>query len=140
MSSSRTDGPKLSVSNRVLDASALLALIFDEPGAEFVREVLRDGALMSTVNLSEVVARLMDEGSARQQVAATLAPIRLQLIDFDDEQAWQAGALRPMTRGLGLSLGDRACLSLALSRSVPAVTADRVWAQLDVGVEVVVCR
>jgi PIN domain nuclease of toxin-antitoxin system len=128
------------VSEHVLDSSAVLALVFDEPGADFVRQVVSEGTLISTISLSEVVAILADNGGTRAQIASILAPVRFEIVAFSEEHAWQAGLLRPVTRQAGLSLGDRACLALGLTRGLPVLTADRVWAQLDVGVEVVVCR
>lgn len=128
------------VSEQVLDSSAILALILDEPGAEVVRQAIREGALTSSVNLSEVIARLSSEGSNREQISAQVTPLKIRVVEFSTEHAWQAGLLRPLTRDLGLSLGDRCCLSLAMELGLPVLTADRVWEQLDVGVDVVVCR
>jgi ribonuclease VapC len=111
----------------VLDASALLALLQDEPGAERVAELL-SGAAMSAVNLSEVVAKLIDHGMPAADVREALDGLPLDVHAFDREAAFAAGELRRITRGAGLSLGDKACLALAARLDVAAVTADRAWA------------
>lgn len=126
------------MSRVVLDASALLALLQNEPGSDRVMEQLA-GALISSVNLSEVVAKLAERGMPEGDINRSLG-LGLEVVPFDEELAWKAGLLRPQTRRSGLSLGDRACLALARSRSLPALTADHVWADLDVGVDVVVIR
>ena len=114
----------------VLDASALLAALFDEPGADRVEEVL-PGARMSTVNFSEVVAKLSERGRAGDDIV---------VCDLDRNQAEAAGRLRQVTKSAGLSLGDRACLALAAALGGTAVTADRSWASLNLGVTVEVVR
>ncbi|CAA9525403.1 MAG: hypothetical protein AVDCRST_MAG91-2478 [uncultured Sphingomonadaceae bacterium] len=123
----------------VLDASALLALLHDEPGAREVKAVLA-ASRMSAVNWSEVAARLIDLGLDREQVEADMSGFGVEVVAFDRSQAQTAGSLRRITRAAGLSLGDRACLALALREGAMAVTADRAWAKLDVGVEVRLIR
>ena len=112
----------------VLDASALLALIFDEPGAERVEDLLPDAAIGS-VNLSEVIAKLQDKGFDDTTIDATLADLGLNVRAFDHDQAVIAGKLRTATRDFNVSLGDRACLALALQTGSVAVSGDRDWAQ-----------
>ncbi len=129
----------MSRAGAVLDASALLSLLFREPGAERV-EALMSGARMSAVNLSEVIAKLIDRGAPGEVVAADLAELDLEVVDVDRRQAELAGLMREKTRGRGLSLGDRACLALAAELGATAVTADRAWASVDVGVAVEVVR
>ena len=126
----------------VLDSSAILADLFMEPGAELVRG-LRGNPLASAVNVAEVHAKLLDRSrlspspeSAKQEIRELEGGWRFQTIDFDAEQALKSGELRPVTRHLGLSLGDRACLALALVRKLPVLTADRSWLGLDIGVEI----
>jgi PIN domain nuclease of toxin-antitoxin system len=123
----------------VLDASALLCLLRDEPGADKVANVLAS-SVMSAVNLSEVIAKLADVGMEPGTIDAVIGPLRLQVVPFDAAAAMAAGLLRPVTRGLGLSFGDRACLALASAASAQAVTTDRMWSKLEIGVEVVTVR
>lgn len=123
----------------VLDASALLALMNGEEGADAVAAVL-PGAAASAVNISEVVAKLVKAGMPRKAIRDALQALPLDVVSFDQEQAYEAGLLRPSTRGVGLSLGDRACLSLALRLALPALTADRTWQQLAVGAKVRLIR
>ncbi|MDE2007989.1 MAG: type II toxin-antitoxin system VapC family toxin [Rhodospirillales bacterium] len=115
----------------VLDASAVLALLGDEPGAEAVLEAL-PRATISTVNLSEVVAKLAERGMPAEAIAAALDGLDLDPRPFEIADAYAAGALRPATRAAGLSLGDRACLALAARLGAPALTADRGWQGLAV--------
>ena len=122
----------------VLDASALLALLQDEPGASRVLEALPD-ALMCSVNLSEVVAKLADLGMPEIDIRRALS-LGLEIISFDEILAYSAGILRPTTRRAGLSLGDRACLALAQSRSLPALTTDRSWTSLDTDIDIILIR
>jgi len=125
----------------VLDASALLAAFFDEPGADVVAERM-SGALMSAVNLSEVVAKLIDRGASPDQIAEIMAELDIDIVAQDRSQAMTAGLLRKGTRSSGLSLGDRACLALAIDRKAVALTGDRAWVALaePLNVEVVAIR
>ena len=125
--------------NYVVDASALLALLNAEEGADLVQELLPD-AIISTVNLSEVVARLVAVGMPEKEIQDALALLGLETIPFDEEQAFQAGFFYASTQPFGLSLGDRACLSLARSRAAQAVTADRAWTNLDLKVRIRLIR
>ncbi len=127
------------MSEVVLDASALMALLNSEPGASAVDEAL-DEASISAINLSEVVARMSDLGTPESDILDKLQELDLDVIPFDTEQAYQAGLLRSSTRSFGLSLGDRACLALARRLGVPALTADRLWSQLSIGIEVRLIR
>jgi len=123
------------VSECVLDASALLALLNDEPGSEKVKGVVPDAAV-SSVNISEVVAKLMDNGAPEEAVREALLTLGLEIVDFNEEMAFEAGKLRPTTRKLGLSLGDRACLATATVMNLPAVTTDRAWLKLKTKIKV----
>jgi ribonuclease VapC len=116
-----------------LDASALLAFLFREQGAERVAAHLSESCL-SAVNLAEVPGRFVRDGHDAHEVLARLAASETELVPFTPEQ------LIPRTSRLGLSLGDRACLALALSRSIPALTADRDWKKLKLGLSIVVIR
>ena len=119
----------------MLDASALLALVQSEPGADVVAEAIED-AVISAVNFSEVVSKLADKGYPRETIEEELRGSHLAIIDFDASQAFAAGMLRPLTRSAGLSLGDRACIALGTQLGCGVLTSDREWATLDLGVEV----
>ena len=123
----------------VLDASAVLALLLREPGADSIREVLADTAISAT-NLSEVVAKLTDQGFDDDRIIGDVNALPFQIHAMDAAQAWRTGLLRRETRARGLSLGDRACLALAEALEAPAMTMDRAWAALDLEVEVIVVR
>ena len=128
------------MSSAVLDASAVLALVKAEPGWEEIADAVTAGAAISAVNLSEVVAKLAESGQTEAAIRAALGRLGLEVSDFDEEQAYRAGQLRPLTRAAGLSLGDRACLALAARLDLPALTTDRTWQGLPVGVSVRVIR
>ncbi len=133
------DGVRRGVSSAIVDASALLAILNQEPGTEpWAEEIAR--ASISAVNLSEVVAKLADLGMSESEVRGILDPLGLDVVAFDAPQAYLAGLLRPATRELGLSLGDRACLALGGSLKIPVLTADRSWRKLRVGLEIRVIR
>ena len=119
----------------VLDASALLALLNEEPGADDVIDVLPD-AVVSAVNLAEVASKLADAGMPADAVRDALGGLGVEVAPFDSADALDTGLLRPRTRTGGLSLGDRACLALAGRLGAPAMTTDRVWKRLRVGVKV----
>ena len=123
----------------VLDASALLAVLRAEPGAERV-EARLEGAIIGAVNLSEVVAKLIEDGVPEPQIRLAIGRLELDLHAFDAEHAYIAGILRKATRAFGLSFGDRACLALARSLGAPALTADRSWSRLDLGIAIEVIR
>jgi ribonuclease VapC len=126
------------VSRIVLDASALLAILQQEPGSAIFsqRFDLLENAAMSTVNIAEAYGKLIGLGiDAEDAWEAVIAPVP-ELVEFDKEQAKIVGSLLPQTRSLGLSLGDRACLALGLALKAPIYTADRAWKKLRLGVEI----
>jgi PIN domain nuclease of toxin-antitoxin system len=127
------------VADVVFDASAVLALLNGEPGADQAQAQL-SSAVIGTVNLSEVLAKLLESGMPAQPAQQAVAQLQLRTIDFDKQLAHATAALRPLTRSIGLSFGDRACLALAQSLSCPAVTADRTWKSLRIGIKVVAIR
>lgn len=127
------------MASAVFDASALLAHIGQEPGSDAIDELAVD-ALMSAVNLAEVFAKLAERGLSQDQADMIVYRYRLDVVPFDEELARQTGALRPATKALGLSLGDRACVALAQRERLPILTADRNWAKLDLGIPVRVVR
>lgn len=125
----------------VLDASAVLALLKGEPGSEMVTEALPD-AVISAVNLAEVLTKLCDDGWPLTEADETIASLGIRSVEFTAADAAVVAALRPVTRSAGLSLGDRSCLALAKARQLPAYTADRGWLKVSdsVGIAVVNIR
>ena len=114
----------------VLDASAVLAVLQAEPGGEAVIPLL-DAALLSTVNMSEVLAKLQENGIAREQAIYAVEGLEIgEIVPFDSAMAKEAAALRLPTKSHGLSLGDRACLALGRLRGLPVLTADKAWKTL----------
>jgi PIN domain nuclease of toxin-antitoxin system len=123
----------------VLDASAILAAANSEIGAETVFE-LRDHSAVSTVNLAEVKSKLVQRGLSTSDAWAAALSFSNEIFPFDSEQASIAGGLIVSTRQYGLSLGDRACLALAMVLDAPVYTADKVWAELDLGIKIHLLR
>lgn len=125
---------------RVLDASAVLTLLLSEPGHPVVAR-FAPGALLSTVNLAEVVGKAVDRGLAPREVTRLLVAAGVELVALSSEDATLAGALRSVEGGRALSLADRACLALALREPGSEVlTADRAWADLDLPLHVRLVR
>ena len=123
----------------VLDASAVLAVLREERGCEQVQDRLTQ-SVISAVNYAEVVSKLVDYGAAGDMAVRAAAELGLFVTPLDEPTATRVGALREATRPRGLSLGDRACIALAEMLGLPALTADHAWADLDLGVEVVLIR
>jgi ribonuclease VapC len=124
----------------VLDASAILAVIIGEPGAEKLTPALLAGAVASTVNLAEVHTKLVSRGWPPAQAwEDATSPVREQL-PFDEDQARSVGDLVAHTRHLGLSLGDRACFALAMALKLPVYTAEKAWKKLRISVPIHIIR
>jgi len=123
----------------VLDASALLAFMFREQGHEQVAQHI-DDCCLSTVNLSEVIARFVRDGHHAHEVWQRIAETNIEIVPFSASQAIRAASLQPQTKTLGLSLADRACLSLAAERQIPVLTADQVWQAFPGNIEITVIR
>ncbi len=123
----------------VLDASALLALVNEEPGADKVRPLM-PRSIISAVNFCEVVHKLRRRGLPVETVRTTVTPLLPPPIPFDEPLAYVTASLHEKTRDQGISLAECACLALALSRSAPAVTAEKTWEACDVGVRVIRIR
>jgi PIN domain nuclease of toxin-antitoxin system len=115
----------------VFDASALLAMLNGERGADRVAAML-PSAMIGAVNLSEVVAKLAERGMPAHSIRAVLEALDLDVHPFDSDMAFAAGELRRTTRARGLSFGDRACLSLAGQLRTVAVTTDRAWSGVEI--------
>jgi len=128
------------MSSCVLDASALIALFHQEPGSDKVAQAIEDGAVISTVNLSEVASKLNELGTPEALIQTAINVLELTLVDFNTELAYKVGFLRPLTKSAGLSLGDRVCLALAQHLNLPALTTDRVWKDLIPEINVQVIR
>jgi ribonuclease VapC len=129
----------------VLDASALLAYLLRETGGEVVRAELSLGAVINSVNYAEVLSRLADAGQEPEIVdrrlrGRGLAGDLLRVVPLNEDDSVTTAQLRSLTRAHGLSLGDRACLATGLRLGLPVLTADRSWANLDVGVTIRLIR
>ena len=110
----------------VLDASAVIALLRDEPGADVVATVL-GAAMVSAVNLQEVYRFLIADGIPPAIAHQMVGDLRLDIRDHDEPAALAAASLAPATRTAGSGLGDRSCMALAITEQIPALTADREW-------------
>ena len=114
----------------VIDASVFLAIMRDEIGAAIASARI-PGALMSTVNTSEALMRGVEKGIPLDLMREFLAAQEVRIVPFDDELAVSAALLRPSTKHAGLSFADRACIATAIRHKATVVTADRIWADLD---------
>lgn len=123
----------------ILDASAVMAFILGEAGCHRV-QALQDRAMISAVNYSEVAAKLSERGLTAEDRDTVLLAVQAEIVGFDRAQALESGALRAATRSAGLSLGDRACLALAIRTGGVAITTDRAWSSLDLKVKVELIR
>jgi ribonuclease VapC len=124
----------------VLDASAILAVVNGETGIEKLTPELLAVALCSTVNLAEIQTKLVSRGwSPHDAWDDATSPIR-EAVPFSEEHAKIAGSLVVLTRALGLSLGDRACLALGVALNAPVYTAEKAWSKLKLGIRVHVIR
>jgi ribonuclease VapC len=119
----------------VLDASALIAMLRDEPGGDVVEELL-ETATISSVNWSEVVQKALDWKTEIAGLRQGLEALGLEVVPFTAPLAETTADLRASTRQAGLSLGDRACLALASVLGLPAITADRIWLDLGLPIEI----
>lgn len=123
----------------VVDSSAVIALLKDETGAEFVREHISN-SYVSSVNLAEISTYLIRQGTPEGIVRDTLLSIPYNIIPFDKEQALTTGFLHLHGKKLGLSLGDRSCIALAKSLGFTVLTGDRVWKELQYSIEIKIFR
>jgi len=127
------------VAEAVLDASALIAFLRKEPGAEKVAAVLPRSCI-SAVNLAETLGKMAEHGKPLEETCYQVERLRIPVVPFDEEQARIAASMWKPTRGIDMALGDRACLTLALKTSLPAFTTEGAWSKCDLGVQVVKIR
>jgi PIN domain nuclease of toxin-antitoxin system len=124
------------VNTIVLDASAILAVLNEEPGSDGLTLKMLKNAVGSTVNLAEVHTKLVSRGGDPEEAWEDALSTIQQAVPFDEQQARLAGSLVARTRALGLSPGDRACLALGLVLKAPVYTTDRSWKNLSIGVRI----
>ncbi len=127
------------MSEVALDASALIALLREEPGHQVVRQNLAQ-SIISTVNVAEVFAKAVEIGIGLDTAIAALRALPLTIVPFDFQQAVISGSLREATRSLGLSLGDRCCLALGITQNIPVLTAESAWTKVELGIQVRLIR
>lgn len=127
------------MSDYVLDASAVLAVLFKEAGEEIARPYLRDG-LISAVNAAEVLNTGFRNSESLERHVQVFRSLEVRVVGFDFEQAVIATTFKPYIKAANLSFADRACLSLGLLRSLPIVTAECSWAKASMGVDVRLIR
>jgi ribonuclease VapC len=139
MRSSRTGAPSPSVTSAVLDASALMALLRAEPGAETVARSL-GGAVISAVNYSEVLKKTIERGGDSEQAAAFIRSLSVMIVPFDEAQAAASAALYPQTKQHGMSFADRACVALGIQRRAVVLTSERKMGLLNLPIKVTVIR
>lgn len=118
------------MSSFVLDSSAIIAVLNREEGSERALQFFANG-IVSSVNVAEVLSKSVERGLDIKSAVLTFNLLQLNVVDLDLEQAIKAAELRPLTKHLGLSIGDRCCLALAMLRNTTAVTADRAWDKLS---------
>jgi len=123
----------------LVDASFILALMLDEPVSEESEELV-GGSMISAVNLSEIYRKLVDNGVPLIDAITETNRFRLRIVPFGDVLAEEAARLRPLTRHLGMSFADRACLALAGLENLTVYTADRIWMELNLGLDIRMIR
>jgi ribonuclease VapC len=125
---------------KVFDASCVLAALFEEPGSATVVQLWSDDeGVISAVNYAEVVTKLAERGATPEEIPIILEGIPLAVLPFEENDCMQVGLLRPLTKALGLSLSDRACIALGRKLNATIITADKAWKGIK-GIEVVVVR
>jgi PIN domain nuclease of toxin-antitoxin system len=128
------------MSKIVFDASTLIALFAKEKGYEFIKKHMKD-AIISSVNIAEVYKYCIETQDLSEDEAKKLVKLSdIKIIEFTGEQALISASLVNKTKQYGLSLGDRACIALGISRSHDIITCDQIWHKLDVGVKIMMAR
>ncbi|UZQ53334.1 type II toxin-antitoxin system VapC family toxin [Trichothermofontia sichuanensis B231] len=133
------------MSSVVLDASAMLAYLFDEEGAGLVETALNDSACIGAINWSEVLSKVEDKGHSSEALIITLTNQgllgnTLEVLSTTEKDALLIAQLQPQTKLLGLSLGDRACLALGMRLEIPVLTADTAWNDLTLNISIRMIR
>lgn len=116
--------------DNVLDASAIPTVLQNEKGQENVTPILGT-SVVSRINVTEVLTKLVEKGMSLDEASEVFDSLDLLIAEFDKKQSLKVAELRPLTKHLGLSLGDRCCLALAIIKKLPAITADKNWATLN---------
>jgi len=124
----------------VFDASAILAILQHERGAENLTVEIRQNAVVSAVNLAEVQSKLVKKGHDPEAAWEDALSTMTEVEPFTGGQARIAGDLITTTEKYGLSLGDRSCLALAIALKAPVYTTEQIWKNLKVGVPIHVIR
>jgi PIN domain nuclease of toxin-antitoxin system len=124
---------------RVIDTSAILTVVLNEQGYETAAR-LANGATVCSVNLAEVVAKCVERGVPQDVALSFMEGTNIEVVSFDADVAILAGQLWSKARKGVLSLGDRACIATAIRLNATAVTADRIWAKLDLGCKIELIR
>ena len=129
-----------SIAEYVLDSTAVIALLYSEPGHQYVNEVL-DKSAVSAVNLTEIVNKLGQRGPSSGALRETLGRLELRVENWSEDMAYRSAEFTRFSKSHGLSLGDRACLTLAKQLQATAVTSDRTWRRLPaLGVRIMIFR
>ena len=123
----------------ILDASALLALVFGEPGAEIVAAQARTSRILS-VNFSEVVQRVIAIDGNPDRAEEAVDILGIEVVPFDRRLARLTAELREKTSFMGASFADRACLALGLASGAPILSSDQDWRKLDIGIDIRMIR
>ena len=123
----QTQGPQM-----LFDTSAVLAYLNHEPGWQAIEPMLLSGqATINTVNMAEVISKLCDFGMGIDEATLAFDKLAMPVLPFTTDMAIESARLRPLTKALGLSLGDRACLACAVCKQLPVITGDRPWLALS---------
>lgn len=133
------DKPRPTMTEFVLDASAVLAVLRGEAGAQFVVEHGR-GSLISSVNMAEVFCHAEIRQASRERVEAGIRVMQLREVPFDRQQAEILAMIYPLTVGSSVGFADRACMALARKHGLTALTGDHDWLKHDAGVEIQLFR
>ncbi len=130
----------MTLARAVLDASAVIAMLRDERGADVIAGYAVD-ALISTVTLQEVVKVLLSDGASPTAARGMIDPLNLEVRAHEVDDAWAAAMLWQATKTKGSSLGDRTCMALAIAKGLPAITTDKAWGALSIpGLTVILAR